>query len=283
MLTVWDLQTNEQRFEPVRIDHVSRSVTISDDGSRLVVAGSPLGRTQVSDGVSGALQLELDPLPVASAWGISGDTESVLFAPNGRLAVLSRSGVIRIFDVATGVELQRLDGTRGAVGETASFSQDGSVLVTAGVIGFRRLGCRGVRDAVPGARARCPVRDDRLRRVHRHGAVPDQHRPGDRLRRRERQRDRPVRRTTGWGLRLRGESRWNEVHQGGFMCQRRLSRTAPGVAPRRCRAGQPPRYRTSSPHYVEQYGFGGDSSALVAWIGTVETTRRSSSIRRAAR
>ena len=27
-------------------------------------------------------------------------------------------------------------------------------------------------------------------------------------------------------------------------------------------------YRTSSPHYVEQYGFGGDPSSLVVWIGT---------------
>ena len=29
-------------------------------------------------------------------------------------------------------------------------------------------------------------------------------------------------------------------------------------------------YRTSSPHYVEQYGFGGDSSSLVVWIGTAD-------------
>ena len=27
-------------------------------------------------------------------------------------------------------------------------------------------------------------------------------------------------------------------------------------------------YRTSSPHYVEQYGFGGDPASLVVWIGT---------------
>ena len=136
ILTVWDLQTNEHRFEPVRIDHVSRSVTISDDGSRVVVAGGPLGRTQVRDGVSGALQLELDSLPVASAWGSSADTESVLFAPDGRLAIVSRTGVIRLIDAATGVELQRLDGDREVVGEAASFSQDGSVLVTAGSSGF---------------------------------------------------------------------------------------------------------------------------------------------------
>ena len=44
--------------------------------------------------------------------------------------------MIRLIDVATGVELQRLDGDEGVVGEAASFSQDGSVLFTAGSSGF---------------------------------------------------------------------------------------------------------------------------------------------------
>ena len=147
MLTVWDLQTNEQRFEPVRIDHVSRSVTISDDGSHVVVAGGPLGPTQVRDGASGALQLELDPLPVASAWGSSADTESVLFAPDGRLAVVSRTGVIRLIDAATGAELQRLDGDRGGC--------RGGRLVQSGRFGTRHRRDPPVSSAGMSRRPRC--------------------------------------------------------------------------------------------------------------------------------
>ena len=83
----------------------------------------------------------------------------MLFAPDGRLAVVSRTGVIRLIDVATGAELQRLEGRPEVVGESASFSQDGSVLVTVGSSGF-------VGWDVDGAETLSPVHDrDRGRRM----------------------------------------------------------------------------------------------------------------------
>jgi WD40 repeat protein len=267
MMTVWDLQTKEQRFEPVRIGHVSRSVTISNDGSQVVVAGGPLGPTQVRDGASGALQLELDSLPVPSGWGSSADTESVLFAPDGRLAVVSRTGVIRLIDAANGVELQRLDGDRGVVGEAASFSRSGSVLVTSGSSGF-------VTWDVEEAEMRSPERDsaDRCRMIVYAEFIDAVLCPT----------------VTGSVIALDVET-GNEIRQfdappvGG--CAIAVSPDGRRfVMMTSCASGAPAQlfewrldgggpishlaYRTSSPHHVERYGFGSDPSSLVAWIGT---------------
>ena len=266
ILAVWDLQTNEHRFEPVRIDHISRSVTINDDGSRVVVAGGPLGRTQVRDGASGALQLELDSPPVASAWGSSADTESVLFAPDGRLAIVSRTGVIRLIDAATGVELQRFDGDREVVGEAASFNQDGSVLVTAGSSGF-------VSWDVEESEMRSPVQDRDVRcRMIVYAPFID-----------------AVLCPTGPGpvIAFDAES-GNEIRQFDAppvgACAIAVSPDGTKfVTVASCASGARAQllewrldgagpvshvaYRTSSPHYVEQYGFGGDPASLVVWMG----------------
>ena len=268
ILTVWDLQTNQQRFEPVHIDHVSRSVAISDDGSQVVVAGGPLGPTQVRDGVSGVLQLELDPLPVASAWGDSADTESVLFAPDGRLAVVSRTGVIRLIDVATGAELQRLEGRPEVVGESASFSQDGSVLVTVGSSGF-------VGWDVDGAEMLSPVHDrDRGCRMSVYAEFIDavlcptvtgpviayDLESGNEFR----QFDAPPAEVCAIAVSPEG-TKFVKVTSCAEGAARLLEWRLDGAGPVSHLA-----YRTSSPHYVEQYGFGGDSSSLVVWIGTAD-------------
>ena len=279
MLTVWDLQTNEQRFEPVRIDHVSRSVTISDDGSRVAVAGGPVGDTQVRDGASGALQLELDTLPAASAWGSSADTESVLFAPDGRLAVLSRTGVIRLIDAATGVELQRLDGNDGDVGEAASFSQDGSMLFTAGPSGSS-AGTSRVRDVVAGRdrSVRCQMFvyaeliDAVLCPTSTGPVIALEVESGNEIR----QFDTQPLGACALAVSPDGTKFVKVTSCGNGAAAQLLEWRLDGGGPVNHLA-----YRTSNPHYVEQYGFGGDPSSLVVWIGPT-TTRRSSSILRPA-
>ena len=247
MLTVWDLQTNEQRFEPVRIDHVSRSVTISDDGSHVVVAGGPLGDDPgARRGVGCVCNWSSTRCPSRPPGADSADTESVLFAPDGRLAVVSRTGVIRLIDVATGAELQRLDGRPGGC--------RGGSLVQSGRFGTRH--CRVLRVRRLGRRRsprccrRCDDRDVRCRMIVYAEFIdavlcPTGTGPVIAFDARERQRDPTVRRTTGRGLRHRGESRWNEVRQGDVMC-----RVAPEHSSSSGASTVPGRSATRLPHFV---------------------------------
>lgn len=134
MLTVWDVRTGKQRFDPIRIDHVARSLAISSDGSYVVV-GRSTGPDQIRDGTTGALQWEIEPLTPPTDAGIV-DTDSVEIVPDGRVVVFSRSGPIRFIDPVTGTELQRIDAPRGAAFHAAFLSSDGSTLVTVGTDGF---------------------------------------------------------------------------------------------------------------------------------------------------
>ena len=62
----------------------------------------------------------------------------VTFAPDGRLAVGSPSGLIRMFDPVTGEELQRIEGAPGTSDDRLEFGSDGTSLVTAGFSGYHR-------------------------------------------------------------------------------------------------------------------------------------------------
>ena len=135
VLTVWDVPSGERRFEPVIVDHVSRSVTINGDGSVVVVGGSSESPVQVRDGATGALRSAFDPISRVSDDDQRSGTDSVHFGPDGQLAIVSRTGVIRLVDLTTGDELNRLEGEPLVVPD-AAFSRDGSVLVTISSGGF---------------------------------------------------------------------------------------------------------------------------------------------------
>jgi DNA-binding SARP family transcriptional activator/WD40 repeat protein len=132
LLTVWDLETRRQRFEPVTIPFRIGDVDVSEDGSTVVASGGREGRALIFDGATGELRTELPTLPRPDDAGNVVVTAAVAFAPDGRLAVGSQAGPIRLVDPMTGREDQRLDGAQETSQGDLFFSSDGETVVATG-------------------------------------------------------------------------------------------------------------------------------------------------------
>ncbi len=135
LLTVWDLQTGERRFEPVSIASRRSAVAISADGAFVAVGGYAELPTELRDGATG------EPSRTVAAIRPPSDVYSsaaamVAFAPDGRLAVGSRAGPIRFIDPATGDESQRIDAPPRSSDSALLFPTDGTVLFAVGQGGF---------------------------------------------------------------------------------------------------------------------------------------------------
>ena len=137
LLTVWDTTTGEQRFAPVPVPYLNQSVAIDVDGSSVASAGAGPA-IEVLDGATGTTRVRLDA--VVDAGG--DQAETVTFAPDGRLVILSRSGPIRFVDPTNGAVVDRLEGPARTSGVAAWFGPTGSVLVTVGTAGFVRFDVR---------------------------------------------------------------------------------------------------------------------------------------------
>jgi WD40 repeat protein len=110
------------------------NVTFSPDGQTLAI--STWGSVQLWDLAKGQMIRKL-PVPIAEAftaherdlhWSTDHGTGPVVFSPDGK-RVASGTIATRLWDVATGVELQKLEGHTRAISSIA-FSPDGEVLAT---------------------------------------------------------------------------------------------------------------------------------------------------------
>jgi WD40 repeat protein len=137
LLTVWDLDTRTQRFDPVLIPFRIGAVAIAPDGSTVVASGGGDGRTLIFDGVTGDLRLELEPIPRPDDTWNQVATVAVAFSPNGSLALGSQAGPIRLVDPASGREIQRFAGKRETSESAILFSGDGRTIVAAGNLGIQ--------------------------------------------------------------------------------------------------------------------------------------------------
>ena len=135
LLTVWDLETGQRRFEPVSIAGRRSAVTISANGATVAVGGYAELPTELRDGATGAPVRTVAAIPPPSDVSSSAPA-MVVFAPDGRLAVGSRAGPIRLLDPATGDESQRIDAPPRSSESALLFDADGTVLFAVGHGGF---------------------------------------------------------------------------------------------------------------------------------------------------
>ncbi len=131
-LRIWDLPTGKELRTLRDFKSAIHAVSLSGEG-KIIAAGMEDGNIQLRDAVSGSILRELK--------GHSGMVRSLSFAPDGKaLASASPSGTrsnlaakealrsLRIWDVATGRELPRIQGNRNDW--YAHFSPDGKWLAS---------------------------------------------------------------------------------------------------------------------------------------------------------
>jgi DNA-binding SARP family transcriptional activator/WD40 repeat protein len=263
-LAVWDLDSGELRFEPVRVPYRVWSVAISADGSRVAASGESDERTQLRDGTTGRLVANLEqPEPVSDFGDVV--TASVAFVPDGRLVVGSPSGPIRFFDPVSGTEVQRIEGP-ARTSEVALFQNgDGDVLITAGLSGVIAY---DVESGQPRSAEAHPVGGcTNLAYAESMGAILCTDGP----------------RVTAHDV-ITGDEFDPELDsEQGDLCGLIVSPDGSRLAEvTGCLEGQATiiegrldgggplnrlAFRTSAPHLLQHYGFGGDSSALVVLAG----------------
>ena len=132
VVTIWDLDTRAQRFPPVTVDFRIGDVAIADDGSSVVVSGGMQGRALILDGATGSLRSEVPTLPRPDVAQNEVVTAALDFLPDGRFAVGSQAGPIRIVDPADGAEAARIDADQETSDVAILISDDGSTMVAAG-------------------------------------------------------------------------------------------------------------------------------------------------------
>ncbi len=145
LTAVWDLPGG-QRAHTVDIDRQDRVslLAISPDGARLALAvneqgartsgvSSVLGRVDILDLASGELLHSLTADPLQTGFGEA--FRGLAFDPAGeRLAALTVSGTVVVWDVAGGDVLHTLDAFNYAASSLA-YSEDSAILASAGIDG----------------------------------------------------------------------------------------------------------------------------------------------------
>ena len=139
VVTVWDLDTGAQRFPPVSVDFRIGDVAIAPDGLTVVVSGGELGRALILDGTTGALRSELPTLGRPDGAVNVVVTAAVEFLPDGRFAIGSQAGPIRIVDPASGVEVARIEAGQETSDTAILLVDDGRTLITAGSLDLARF------------------------------------------------------------------------------------------------------------------------------------------------
>jgi DNA-binding SARP family transcriptional activator len=267
LLTVWDLRTGKQRFEPVNLPARPSSVAISSDGTLLAVSGSGQQPTEVRDGSSGELTTTVAPVSTATDVSNAMARTSVAFAPDGQLAIGSSAGPIRFIDPTTGDELKRLDGPARTSDLALRFVEDGTILVTVGtggLISFNLVTGRSLTTVAHGpSTCNGPVHSARLDAVicETAGHVAAYGYLGAAV-------DIPNHVDTGavCGLIVSSDGRTlaelSSCRNGDGATIREWRLDGGGAVSHAAQA-QPTDF-----HIVQRYGFDGDSSALVAWTST---------------
>ena len=182
VVTVWDLDTRKQRFEPITIPFGIGDLKIAPDGSTVAVSGGIEMRALTFDGATGEPRAELELLTRPDGARNRFATAALAFGPDGRLAVGSQAGVLRIVDPITGEELRRHD---VAIESSASIRR----LRRRGPRhrhqrGGRQPSRRGNRGSPLGTTGE-PVQFFRHRGTHGGGALRGVVRPGRRVRSRD--------------------------------------------------------------------------------------------------
>ena len=132
LLTVWDLEQGERRYGPVDVPFDARSVSINDDGSLVAVGGGTEGETHVYDGVTGERRAEIDSLGRPEDAFYCCNTQPVVFHPDGTLVVGSMAGPIRFVDPTDGSVSRSIDAPPFTADWSLLLSDDGTTLVTLG-------------------------------------------------------------------------------------------------------------------------------------------------------
>jgi WD40 repeat protein/tRNA A-37 threonylcarbamoyl transferase component Bud32 len=131
IVQVFDAETGQLRWRRDDLRYFVRSIAVSPDGRRLASAGgswipSP-GEMKVWDAATGKLLHDLA--------GHEQEVVDVAFSPDGRRLASASGHKVRIWDVASGREVRRVEHT-GFV-RSVAFSPDGRTLISGGGDGVR--------------------------------------------------------------------------------------------------------------------------------------------------
>ena len=132
LFTTWDLSTGERRFEPVRIPFVPGRLAVSPDGTLVAISEVDTGTLRIYNGVSGKLRVDVGELPRPEGFEGHAASAPVAFLPDGSLVVGSMAGPLRIIDPADGSELERIESPPLTTNEMLWLTKDGTHAVTLG-------------------------------------------------------------------------------------------------------------------------------------------------------
>jgi WD40 repeat protein len=106
---------------------------INEDGSLIAVGSGAAEVIMVHDGATGRHLVDVAaPAPPEGSAAVVDDTVALAFHPDGTLVLGSPAGSIRIVDPITGTELRRLDAPPFAADRLIFISDDGHDLITVG-------------------------------------------------------------------------------------------------------------------------------------------------------
>ena len=134
-LSIFDLQTRAPRLDAIELDFPFGAVSMSPDNTLVALSGGREGRVEVRSAQDGSLVTRIPALARPADARYNVYTAAVVFLPDGRLAIGSQEGPIRIVDARTGAELGRFDGARETSEAIVAVTADGTTLVTSGARG----------------------------------------------------------------------------------------------------------------------------------------------------
>jgi DNA-binding SARP family transcriptional activator/WD40 repeat protein len=137
-LTVWDLKTRTRRYADHALAFSPGAVAFSPDGRHIAVSGGDNGVAEIRDAATGAVQHSIPSLPRPRDATLHTFTAALTFMPDGKLAVTSFAGPVRVIDPQSGRELRRIGGPEQVASSLVVISPDGRTLYGAGAKGISR-------------------------------------------------------------------------------------------------------------------------------------------------